>query len=219
MVNASEYLIAYVQIPGGANIGTVVLDFTLPFTGWLADVYLGRYKIVCWSMWIMWMASMLATAGSVVAQLMDSHHKIFQDFSSAMFLIVAIAFRGYQANIIQFGLDQLQDASTTEITAFIRWYVWTYISSRAIFQFTHTCLNDIYHTLGQIVICISLTIVISSSFIISLCLVQEPVTQNPFKLIYKVIRYAIKHKHPRCRSAFTYCEDELPSRIDFNWQE
>ena len=40
-------------------------------------------------------------------------------------------------------------------------------------------------------------------------------TQNPFKLIYKVIRYAIKQKHPRCRSAFTYCEDELPSRIDF----
>ncbi len=215
VVSASEYLIAYVQIPGGASIGTVALGFTLPFAGWLADVYLGRYKIVHWSMWIMWTASMVATAGSVVAQLIDSHHKIFQDFSSAMFLIVAIAFGGYQANIIQFGLDQLQDASTTEITAFIRWYVWTYISSRAIFQFTHTCLNDKYHILGQIVICISLTIVLSSSFIFSSCLVKEPVTQNPFKLIYKVIRYAIKHKHPRCRSAFTYCEDELPSRIDF----
>ncbi len=34
-------------------------------------------------------------------------------------------------------------------------------------------------------------------------------------LIYKVIKYALKYKHPRCRSAFTYCEDELPSRIDF----
>jgi hypothetical protein len=41
------------------------------------------------------------------------------------------------------------------------------------------------------------------------------VTQNPFKLIYIVTKYAIKHKHPQCRSAFTYCEDELPSRIDF----
>ena len=46
-------------------------------------------------------------------------------------------------------------------------------------------------------------------------LVKEPVTQNPFKLVYNIVRYAIKHKHPECRSAFTYCEDELPSRIDF----
>ena len=46
-------------------------------------------------------------------------------------------------------------------------------------------------------------------------LIKEPSTKNPFKLIYQVIRFVIKNKHPRCRSAFTYCEDELPSRIDF----
>ena len=71
------------------------------------------------------------------------------------------------------------------------------------------------HIVEQTVICICLTIAITSSFIFNSYLVKEPVTQNPFKLIYTVIRYAIKHKHPQCRSAFTYCEDELPSRIDF----
>ena len=30
-----------------------------------------------------------------------------------------------------------------------------------------------------------------------------------------IAQYAIKHKYPRQRSAFTYCEDTLPSRIDF----
>ncbi len=34
-------------------------------------------------------------------------------------------------------------------------------------------------------------------------------------MIYKVIKFAIITKHPQRRSAFTYCEDELPSRIDF----
>ena len=67
VVSASEYLIAYVQIRGGASIGTVALGFTLPFAGWLADVYLERYKVICWSMWIMWTASMLATTSTVVA--------------------------------------------------------------------------------------------------------------------------------------------------------
>ena len=47
------------------------------------------------------------------------------------------------------------------------------------------------------------------------CLIKEPIKQNPLKLVYKVIRYAIRNKYPRQRSAFTYCEDELPSRIDF----
>ena len=46
---------------------------------------------------------------------------------------------------LQFGLDQLQDASTTEITAFIHWYVWTYVSSRAVFQLTRTCADNKSH--------------------------------------------------------------------------
>ena len=45
-------------------------------------------------------------------------------------------------------------------------------------------------------------------------LIKEPPTQNPFKLVYKVLAYAVKNKFPRQRSAFTYCEDGIPSRID-----
>ena len=45
-------------------------------------------------------------------------------------------------------------------------------------------------------------------------LIKEPVTQNPFKLVYTVVKFAIKNNYPRCRSAFTYCEDELPSHLD-----
>ena len=32
--------------------------------------------------------------------------------------------------------------------------------------------------------------------------------------MFKVIKFAVKHKNPIQRSAFTYCEDELPSRLD-----
>ena len=117
VVSVSDYLITFVQIPGGASIGTVALGFTLPFAGWLADVYFGWYKVIRWSMWIMWVGSMLTTTTSVVAQLVDSYYSIFNYISITIFIIVAISFGGYQANIIQFGLDQLQDASAIEITA------------------------------------------------------------------------------------------------------
>ena len=45
--------------------------------------------------------------------------------------------------------------------------------------------------------------------------IKEPVVQNPYKLVYKVLKYIWQNKHPQCRSAFTYCEDELPSCMNF----
>ena len=44
--------------------------------------------------------------------------------------------------------------------------------------------------------------------------IVEPCGNNPYKLVYKVIRFVCLHKIPVNRSAFTYCEDELPSRLD-----
>ena len=40
-------------------------------------------------------------------------------------------------------------------------------------------------------------------------------TGNPIKLIYEVLNYARKNKCPRLRSAFTYIDEEQPSRLDF----
>ena len=37
---------------------------------------------------------------------------------------------------------------------------------------------------------------------------------NPYKLVYLVTKFARKHKVPVNRSAFTYCEDEVPSGLD-----
>ena len=37
---------------------------------------------------------------------------------------------------------------------------------------------------------------------------------NPFKNIYRVLKYAWKHKVPERRSAFTYWEENIPPRID-----
>ena len=37
---------------------------------------------------------------------------------------------------------------------------------------------------------------------------------NPYKLIFRVLNYAQKHKYPERRSALTYWEEDIPSRID-----
>ncbi len=58
--------------------------------------------------------------------------------------------------------------------------------------------------------------------IISLCLghhkrrwfLIEPGRVNPYKLVYRVTKFACQHRIPVQRSAFTYCEDKLPSGLD-----
>ena len=132
-----------------------------------------------------------------------------------LFSFVGVGLGGFQATIIQFGLDQLYDASTVEIKSYILWYAMTNIGSFFVINFSIWCLNDYYKLLLLFYVCMSLTLAV---IVLKFCnhwLIKEPATKNPFKLICNVIKYAIKNKHPRCKSAFTYCEDDLPSRIDF----
>ena len=114
-----HYLMAFI-VPHVLSIITVVWSLTLPFAGWIVDIRFGRYKVIYWSMWIMWTASMLATVNFIVEQFIPGHHGTYALISQAIAFMLAIGFGGFQANIIQFGLDQLQDASTTEITSCFR---------------------------------------------------------------------------------------------------
>ena len=78
--------------------------------------------------------------------------------------------------------------------------------------FVNKCIKD---NLVRLLVCFCLSTALVMSILSKSTFNKEPVTQNPFKLVYEVIKYAIKNKQPRCRSAFTYCEDDIPSHIDF----
>ena len=198
-----------------ALIQTIV-GVTLPIAGWLADVRFGRYKIICLSIWVMWISSLLLTAILAALQLLNLqknnyHHKLVM-----IWLVpLGIGYGGFQANIIQFGVDQLLDASSNEIVIFITWYSWSYISSTLMLSIILQYISKEYTLLGSLLICVNISLAVVLIFLFKNVLIKEPVTQNPFKLVYKVIKYALKTKSPRQRSAFTYCEDDLPSRIDF----
>ena len=201
---------------GEFNIEAFALGLILLVAGWIADIRFGRYRVMYVSTWIMWSSMMLVTVSSVLVQTVENYAKIFHNYvNTVLWIILAIGFGGFQANVIQFGIDQLHDASSDEISSLILWYVWTYYSSGFSISFILGCLPQQYWIIGNLLMCTYLSMALSSMLLFNRWLVKEPVTQNPFKLVYNVIRYAIKHKHPECRSAFTYCEDEPPSRIDF----
>ena len=187
----------------------------MPLAGWLADVHFGRYKVIRWSLWIMWLNSLLVTLSFVLAQTVESYNGVHTKLSVVFVASMGVGFCGFQANVVQFGIDQLLDASTIEITSFIAWYAGSFLSGRFVIGFVLSCAPN-YPIFGSLLISFSLSMLMITYFLFNHLLVKEPASStNPFRLVYHVIKYAVENKYPRQRSAFTYYEDYLPSRIDF----
>ena len=189
----------------------VPIGFALLFAGWLADVYFSRYRVLLFGIVTMWTSALLLTIILVVERFLP-----FTNYVQIAFLAsLGIGYGCFQANVIQFGIDQLTDASTDEVISFINWYAWSYVSSGTFINFLSECAGTREKFIIPLLLCVNLSFVASLTYWYNGALIKEPVTQNPFKLIFRVLKYAVKHKHPERRSAFTYCEDELPSRLDF----
>ena len=188
-----------------------IMGLTLPLAGWVADVHYGRHKILSCSLWMMWISSLFLTVTLVAANFTNYKHEIIP--VTILLVPLGIGWGGFQATIIQFGIDQLIDASTSELKSFIAWYSWTYIASQLMIYCVLHCVR--YKLLCSFLICFNVTLALTLKLLFANVLIKEPKTHNPCKLVYQVIQYAVRHKYPRQRSAFTYCEDVVPSRIDF----
>ena len=191
----------------------IPLGIFITVAGWLADIRFGRYKVIYWSSLIMWTSAVLLVLSTIVGHVLEI--KYIQILVLIFLGTLGIGYSGFQANVIQFGIDQLTDASTNEIISFINWYTWAYITSGVASIFISSCMSPPYQFIIPVLICVCISIVVCLLFLCDRVFIKEPVTQNPFTLIYRVIMYARKTKCPQNRSAFTYCEDELPSRLDF----
>ena len=134
----------------------------------------------------------------------------------------------FNANVIQFGLDQLLDSPTEHLVLYIHWYVilsymGTVFLKSLSAMFRPMCLIeksswvvlvafvDPFLGLCFFLLCISLFIGYCKRYSWFL---PDQGSRNPYVLVYNVICFARKHNIPIQRSAFTYCEDELPSRLD-----
>lgn len=194
----------------------VMCTLVYPILGLIADVRCGRYQMIKWSLRMMWVLLFLLCLSSV---LFESFHPTgFVKHTYIVRLIIyvpiAISMGGFQACVIQFGIDQLVDASTGEITSFLRWYSWVWFLSGAIQALSQSCLCFQYESIGYLLPPIFMTLAVVSDCFFNHWLIKEPSSDNPLVLIYKVLWYAVKHKYPHQRSAFTYFDDKPYSRID-----
>ena len=218
----------YILLAFYASIAVIQFLF-YPLGGLIADNCCGRHKIVALSIF-----KICCGYGIVLAPIIIfAHHDYDIDKYSLVVKILLITafgiviilfifgFTGFQANVVQFGLDQLLDSPSEDLSTFLHWFVWTDYVGNLIIRIL-TLLTPCRTDFGKVIVyspAVFLT-VLTASLILSLCKRKwfhcEPRTHSPYGMVYRVLQFTAQHSQPLARrSAFAYCDDEIPSRLDF----
>ena len=201
----------------------VVSTILLPVISLLAQVLIGGYKFIRYSLRILWILSVIASIISIFEESIPMSKTTLLTIQLLVILIPSCwIFGAFLASAVPLGLDQITGGSAANISAFIQWLGWgaccALATSSIIVSVLYNCTHFQPSTVSMImsllpVLLLSVGLILDFHFHYKL--VKEPVTVNPVSLIFKVLKYAAKHKYPVQRSAFTYCENEQPTRLDY----
>ena len=192
-------------------------------SGWLTDARWGNYKTAKLGMVLLFIATLLECLTEIILngllQMSDSpYYKIIQTITKCLKYAGSAT---VLVSSIQLGLDQMPYASAANMTSFIAWFAFSLYTGMWINKATSdiliptACLDQRYSTIWYIFPVLCMTIVLCSDiFLTPKWLIIEPNTPQSFTIIFNVIRFAKKHKAPVQRSALTYWEEDIPSRID-----
>ena len=192
-----------------------IVGLSYPLTGWIADVWTGRYKIISFSLYVCFIGSALKTVHHIIPTQSDD--------IIVYFVGLAVTFIGQScifATMLPFIIDQLvvAGASGSSLSASVHWFfLITYVVSFVQSMIINSCYGPVHYTIKasmSLVSCILLTMAILSNHVFHKVLHTVPLITNPIKQIASVLNFARKHKYPTNRSALTYWEERMPSRID-----
>lgn len=210
-------------------IGGMVL-LLYPVLGWMADVHLMRYRAVGASMYLT-LTGMIMALGLSIAIIVNRIIPLYVVFWIPAGIAIGTALLGnglFQTSAIQFGIDQMVEAPSEQLSSFIYWYYWTSrVGNIGVFYLLLLLqLYDDSNNYGYLTGCLSaVQIVFLLITIVTFHMsrrhmnIEKMRGYNPIKMVYEVLHYAWGHKYPTNRSALTYWETDTPSRIDLGKQQ
>ena len=179
--------------------------------GWLADVRFGRYEVIKFGSIISFLASIVMFTGSI------------STLSTVLFSVatVVVGFSNtcYSAAMLLFLTDQIIGATSDELSAVVRWFYWAQnfglgLSGTIVYYFAESTLES-YCVLLSLIFAVPLAVIIISDCLCQQWLDRTHKVTNPIKLIIQVLNYTRKHSYPERHSAFTYIDEEQPTRMDY----
>ena len=188
------------------------ISFSLaPFVGWLADVKFGRYEVIKFGSIVSFLASILYFF-AILSE--ENFSTLSTVLNYVAIIIVGFQVMSYYAAMLPFLTDQIIGATSDELSSVVRWYMWMEYLGIALSEFIIS-----FSTLGRLInICffaVPLAVIIISDCLCQQWLDRTHKVTNPIKLIIQVLNYTRKHRYPERRSAFTYIDEEQPTRMDY----
>ena len=193
----------------------------LPLTGWIAESWLGRYRAIVVGFLFGTVSNMAFLAAFVFLQFSWTHIPTII-FAVAGLVIGTVGFGSFYTSMLPFSLDQMIGASAESLSAAVQWYYWGF--NLPLFLLGILQCVPIPQSLQFLDILPVLLMTLGTLCLIAVLLMDlfghkwletDYTTGNAIKLIFQVLNYARKNKCPRRRSAFTYLDEEQPSRLDF----
>ena len=204
----------------------------------MGDMVCKRFKIIRGSLVFLPIAAVVLICSRGLMLAVMFHYSFFWSMKAgAIFLavvgsvvqLVVIGLVPFFANVIPFAMDQLRDLPSGDSSAFVYWYVWTIYAPSCIVSLIAKSIYTVNSGIDQnkIALISETAILLMLLLIFVLGVVSlvatgrrpylfnaDTIRVNPYKLVYRVTRFAWQHTIPIRRSAFTYCEDDPPSRLD-----
>ena len=159
------------------------------------------------SIWVMWLGSIGGTLLLTIH--LFSPHDILKYISVVVvYVCVTTGSTGLIVNAVPFGTDQLLGASSEEISAFVHWACWAFYTGQASNHIVNSLscigMRDDQTSLISMIFAVAVSsLALCLDFLCQNWLVIEPVSQNPLKAVYSLLKYAATHKHPARHSALT----------------
>ena len=202
-----------------AVIGLHYLSY--PLLGLLGEKWM-RYKVILAGIILMFGGFFIAMVTLVTLYFMHLSDIVVVSICLFATFPYFLGYGIFEANVIQFGTDQLRFAPSQKLSSFVYWRLYiNYFLLAIILLIASSITAIVYKDTNYLTFtCIFgygvLIVIIAVLFFCCFKhhLVIEPAQHNnPIKLIWRVIGYALTHKQPVRHSAFTYGELP-PSRLD-----
>ena len=191
-----------------------------PLSGWLADAKLGNYLVFRIGCIFLFISAVLSCFTFVIKGLFSEPNKVLVWTLFIFDTLCLIVGAGMSATtVLPLGLDQMPDASSSNISSFISWFVCICFGSIFVtmyFSPSRLCfISDMFPLVVSLILpfCVAIVLIIQY-FIPQKWLIIEPKSPQSLKIIYQVLAFAWNHKSPLNRSALTYWEEDVPSRLD-----
>ena len=205
-------------------VENLFLFLAYPISGWLADIKLGRGTAITVSLWLSWSGMLTLTCSYAVQY---SKCGLFYSIASFLLdiiglLLIMFGLADFHTNALAYIIDQMPEASTSQIKSYIQWFTWTMLLGFGcdyIEVLTPSLINEsvILYTLCFVVLMLSLALCIHQ-----LCkhkfISYKPSKKNSYLIVYQVLKFSLKNKSAINRSSLTFWEDRMPNRIDLGKQ-